>query len=193
MKVIITGHKSGIGKAIADLLKQRGYEIIGFDLQDGFNIAEPSNLNSIVQQFNEADVFINNAYHPTAQTALLRKAIRAWQNSEKIIVHIGSLMALGTGETLKHFEDLVDQYSNISGHTYINTKREQMEIINTEYFNSDTKIIHLMLSATKTSMLGDEIYPYPTLNPKKIAKIVEKLLKQDDDCFIRQVIVSNMQ
>ena len=191
MKIIITGHRSGIGKAVATLLSKKGHEIIGFDLTDGYDISEPNNLNNIVLQLNEADVFINNAYHPTAQTILLRKSIEAWKNTEKIIVHIGSMMALGKGKTLEHLEHLVTEYSQLPGPKYINVKREQMEIINAEFFNSTTKLIHIMLSATYTPMIVKP-YLYPTLGVEKIAKIVDDLINQQKDCFIRQVIVSNI-
>jgi len=38
MKIAITGHKKGIGKAFAEQLSARGHEIIGISRSDGENI-----------------------------------------------------------------------------------------------------------------------------------------------------------
>ena len=34
MKIAITGHCNGIGKAIFDKLSEKGHELIGFDIED---------------------------------------------------------------------------------------------------------------------------------------------------------------
>jgi NADP-dependent 3-hydroxy acid dehydrogenase YdfG len=88
MLVAITGHANGIGAAITDSLIEKGYTVIGFDLETGDDIRD---ADSIVEQAKIADVFINNAYAPGAQVPLLQKIFAEWAEDEtKTIVNIGS-------------------------------------------------------------------------------------------------------
>ncbi len=72
MKVAITGHKRGIGKACADLFTADGHQVVGFSRTDGFDIRDPDVRKRIVEQSMDADVFINNAsgYMPTEQSGI---------------------------------------------------------------------------------------------------------------------------
>lgn len=88
MLVAITGHANGIGEAITAALLEKGHTVIGFDLTTGDNIHD---ADSIIEQAKIADVFINNAYAPHAQLALLQKICTEWlHDSTKTIVNINS-------------------------------------------------------------------------------------------------------
>ena len=58
MKIAITGHTNGIGKACYDLLSQE-HQVIGFSRSSDYDINDPE---SIFSSAKDSDVFINNAY-----------------------------------------------------------------------------------------------------------------------------------
>lgn len=88
MKYAITGHTSGIGKAVFEKL---GRDIKGFSRSNGYDITLEEDRKRIIQELNDVDVFINNAHCEFAQTLLLIDVFKEWrENENKIIVNIGS-------------------------------------------------------------------------------------------------------
>lgn len=79
MKIAITGHKRGIGKAFAKQLSSRGHEIVGISRSDGENIRRIVHTASIIEP---CDMFINNAISMYAQTELLFEVWHRWQSSD---------------------------------------------------------------------------------------------------------------
>ena len=75
MKIAITGHTHGIGKAFAEQLSIRGHEIIGISRRDGENIRRIMHTASLIEP---ADLFINNAQSNYAQTELLYEVWKRW-------------------------------------------------------------------------------------------------------------------
>ena len=59
MKIAITGHSRGIGKACFDLFSAE-HECVGFSRSNGYDISK--GIINIIDQSLECDVFINNAY-----------------------------------------------------------------------------------------------------------------------------------
>ena len=58
MNYVITGHTSGIGKALYDRLYPN---VKGYSLSSGYDIKNKQNRISIIQRNLDADVFINCA------------------------------------------------------------------------------------------------------------------------------------
>ena len=58
MKVAITGHSKGIGKALADIFETNGHTVLGFSRSNGFDISESANRISILNKSQDADIFI---------------------------------------------------------------------------------------------------------------------------------------
>ena len=77
MKIAITGHKRGIGKAFAEQLSARGHEIIGISRIDGENIRRTAHTASLIEP---CDMLINNAISMYAQTELLFEVWHRWQD-----------------------------------------------------------------------------------------------------------------
>ena len=77
MKIAITGHKQGIGKAFAEQLSARGHEIIGISRSDGENIRRTAHTASLIEP---CDMLINNAISMYAQTELLFEVGHRWQD-----------------------------------------------------------------------------------------------------------------
>jgi NAD(P)-dependent dehydrogenase (short-subunit alcohol dehydrogenase family) len=99
LKIAITGHSKGIGKALSDLLISQGHTVIGFSRSNGYNIRDFLVRKAIIEQSADCDIFINNAYSYGAQTELLKALIPLWEGSNKFIINIGSKVTLA-GRTL---------------------------------------------------------------------------------------------
>lgn len=89
MKIAITGHSAGIGRALANLLEQRGHEIVGLSKRYGHNI---HNIPKIASLIDPCDIFINNAQSHFAQTDLLFAVWRQWRGQDKKIFNISTKM-----------------------------------------------------------------------------------------------------
>jgi NAD(P)-dependent dehydrogenase (short-subunit alcohol dehydrogenase family) len=92
MKIAITGHSRGIGKAIYEKLQEReGYEFRGYSRPEN-NIGTDTQkvIDDIVEW--DADVVFNNAwsYLNNAQNVILKSLREAWAESEKVIISTGS-------------------------------------------------------------------------------------------------------
>jgi len=89
MKIAITGHTAGIGKALATQYQLNGHEIVGLSQRDGNNIR---NTPKICDQVEPCDVFVNNAQAGYAQTELLFEMAHRWQGTGKQIIVISTTM-----------------------------------------------------------------------------------------------------
>ena len=79
MRIAITGHASGIGRALAGVLESRGHEILGLSKREGHNIR---NYVKIANLIEPCDVFINNAQASYAQTELLYEVWNKWRSKD---------------------------------------------------------------------------------------------------------------
>ena len=79
MKIAITGHTAGIGRAFTKLLESRGHEIVGLSRRDGENIRRIEHTANLIES---CDMFINNAQAQYAQTELLYAVWQRWQGIE---------------------------------------------------------------------------------------------------------------
>jgi NADP-dependent 3-hydroxy acid dehydrogenase YdfG len=89
MKIAITGHKHGIGKAFAEQLSERGHHIVGISRSDGENIRRIPHTASLIEP---CDMFINNAQTGFAQTELLYEVWGRWKGQDKYIWNISTKM-----------------------------------------------------------------------------------------------------
>ena len=89
MRIAITGHTAGIGKAFAEQLAQRGHSIVGISRREGENIRRVPHTASLIEP---CDLFINNAQTGYAQTELLYEVWSRWQGQERYIWNISTMM-----------------------------------------------------------------------------------------------------
>ena len=88
-KIAITGHTRGIGLALTERLDQDNYEVRGYSKSNGFNILRPNGVIKDIIDW-DADVFVNNAYAPEAQSRLLYKIYEQWVDKPKLIINMGA-------------------------------------------------------------------------------------------------------
>lgn len=163
MKIAITGHTKGIGKAIADLYYTD--EVIGFSRSTGYDISIPDVQNLILNESLHADIFINNAYSDFSQCDLFLKLYDLWKNdSLKTIVNINSIAKYGIGQ--KKF--------------YGQTKQQLAAIAKNKMFDPGKKcrIININPGYVKTDMTKDVHNKYNMLTPEQLAIMIKWCLDQ---------------
>ena len=87
MKCIVTGHTSGIGKAIYQHFLSKQYTVIGMARSNGYNIIE--DRDKIIKESVDCDIFVNCAYEGNGQLDLLN----ALHDKVKNMIVIGSVGA----------------------------------------------------------------------------------------------------
>jgi len=87
MKIGITGHSHGLGRALANRLSAN-FNVVGFSRSNGYNI---SHTHDVIKDALDCDIFINNAYYGYYQCEILLNLFNLWKdNKNKTIVNIGS-------------------------------------------------------------------------------------------------------
>lgn len=85
-KIVITGHTSGIGKAIYDKFKEVScHEIVGMSRSNGYDIDK--DFDRIVKEASGCELFINNAYRDGQQL----KLVNALKDKVDMMVVMGSV------------------------------------------------------------------------------------------------------
>jgi hypothetical protein len=171
-KIALTGHTRGIGKALADTFTAQGYEVIGYSQSNGYDIGEESTRKNILEQTKNFDIFINNAYHPFGQTALLDSVITQWNETDKLIINISSKMVY---YTLSGFED------------YISAKTKQNEIVKSRVFTNKPKILNIIVGAVDTDMA--KVWLSKKINPVDLANFIYEMVKYQDILAVQEVTI----
>lgn len=136
MKVAITGHSRGIGKAIADLYYSD--EVIGFSRSNGYDISSAETINKIINQSIDCDVFVNNAYHDFAQCDLLEGIFSQWKDDpSKTIVNIISRARYGLGKAKFYGQTKIELYTKAKKIMFSPEKRCRIININPGYVRTD--------------------------------------------------------
>jgi len=157
MKIAITGHTAGIGKALALVLSQRGHEIVGLSKRDGHNIRV---IPKIVNKIEPCDIFVNNAQAGYAQTELLYAVWESWQGQpNKHIWCISTMMAQCP------VDPSVPGQSELSMSAYRNQKLALEQAINQlRWKNSWPSITLIRPGAVATQPGQSSVYPYCEVN-----------------------------
>ena len=81
IKLAVTGHMSGIGQACYN-----HFDSIGFSRRNGYDVNKPQN---IINNLDDANVFINSAHGGFGQAKMLKAIFYQWQFEEKHIINLG--------------------------------------------------------------------------------------------------------
>ena len=148
MKYAITGHTSGIGKAISESV----VNFIGFSKSTSYDINNRIDRKRIIKQCNDVDVFINNAHDGFGQTYMLLDLFHAFKYTNKTIINVGSNVA--EDETiLKNYEHLLEYQ----------IQKKSLRILHNDLIKLDTT---LNLKYTHFGYVGTEriLQKYPNIS-----------------------------
>ena len=150
MKVAITGHTKGIGKAIADLYPEH----IGFSRSNGYDITNEADRTRILSETEDCDVFINNAWDVNAQTEMYKNQFEKWKaDKNKTIVNINSRAKYLGGTDEEYYNSKIELFEedaknmfvrecriiNINpGFVMTETSKKDIEELNMPYMSTQT-------------------------------------------------------
>lgn len=174
MKILITGHTKGIGKALADSFTDDGNSVYGFSRSNGYDIGKEQTINKILEDIELYDIFINNAYHHTGQTILLNKVIDRWQGTDKMVVNISSKMSYLDSERSDHKD-------------YILEKQKQNQIVKQNIFKGTPKILNVITGLVDTDM--SSIFKAPKLDAAELAKLIVFVVSSRSKISVQELVV----
>jgi len=172
MKIVITGHTSGLGKTLYETFS-KNHEVIGLSRATG------NDLNDGVNSFliNDFDLYINNAHCKYFQTDLLYELFKQNKYRECTILNIGSVSADGN-------KDTVNEYAIYK--SSLEKACSQLQLIDT-----DCKIIHMKLGRMNTPMT-EHRKEYPRMGTDYITNIIEWIVNQPKEIIIKNLTLDIM-
>lgn len=174
MKVGITGHTKGIGKSLVTIFENNGHTVSGYSRSNGYDISYYSNRNSILDNIDNFDVFINNAYHPTGQLEMLTDVVNKWEGKpNKYIINMSSKII--------HIE------SEFFPNDVVEYKKSKIKLKNfTDNYLGNIKIYNIILDLLNTDFFLSNLY----FDPKKdgidtslAANLIYDLFKYKDSIY----------
>ena len=101
-KIAIIGHTKGIGKAIADLYKDKKYEVIGMSRSNGFDLIHDQ--EKILEKIEECGLVVLNAHYLRGQLTLLKRIYGRHSFDKMQVAVITSTSGLDDEPDLHEFE-----------------------------------------------------------------------------------------
>jgi NADP-dependent 3-hydroxy acid dehydrogenase YdfG len=176
MKVAITGHTRGIGLALATVFQNNNHEVIGFSRSNGYDIETAT--QTIIEQAQGVDVFINNAYHPTGQTELLKALLEL----DTLIVNMSSKCIMYPTENQN---PIIQSYQEV----YKAAKLEQQNIISPLLADRRYKILNVipgMVNSGYPQILAPERVKIST---QDIAELLYNIILSRDKFYIQEIVL----
>ena len=168
MKVIVTGHTSGVGKEIYDYFTNKGCECIGFARSNGYDISTNESRNRIVENAIDADIFVNNVHD--SQIDMLSLVCDSWKDSNKIIINISSRASDLVG---------IEQYPQ---QEYAQAKKRLDDFVLSQLYGP--WIINLKPGALDTQ---NNTTDWPKMNVNVLSKILDFILENRKEFRVRSI------
>ncbi len=168
-KIVITGHTSGVGKAIYDKFTEVSCrEIVGMSRSNGYDIEK--DFDRIVEEAAGAELFINNAYRDRQQL----KLFHALKNKVDMMVVMGSVSRF---------------YPEMIPTQYVHDKQELAEACRLESINpAGIPILHLDLSFIEGTVVDtDQPTAFTSDYNTPVDDIVDTIIFWAQKPSIRQV------
>lgn len=99
MKIIITGHTNGAGKALFGHYS-REHEVIGVSRLTGYDLTKDEDIARVVELAKDADHFFNVANVGKSQSDLLFAIHQQWRE----VLHSGKIISFGTMATCVNYQ-----------------------------------------------------------------------------------------
>jgi hypothetical protein len=139
MKIIITGHTSGLGKYLYNQFKNSGHEIEGISRSNGFDLL--TDIDRVIEISNGCDLFINNTNASKCQIELLN---RLHDKVDKMII-MGSIAG---------------DYDQLINNDYSKNKKELSERCKQLSLLVGNKLLHLNISMLEDAVSSDNLITY---------------------------------
>jgi hypothetical protein len=176
VKIAITGHTVGLGLAMYKTLS-KNHTITGYSKSTGFDLADC--VDRLVPLIVDSDIFINNAYHPTGQTELLKRMYAEWRDQPKLIINIGSSSA----HNKKFLRPEVS-------HLYVTAKIEQRRFIDQEC-NIDLEPFVCNFTPGLIDTPRVEYVKGRKLDPNSLANMVENVIQlHQQGITVNQLVIT---
>ena len=172
MKIVITGHTSGLGKTLYNILS-KDHEVIGLSRQNGYDLSK--DLDTFL--VDDFDVYINHAYYDYSQTTLLYELFEKNKYRDCAVINVGSVSADGN-------RDAVNEYA-------VHKAALEKACLQLQLIDTGCKVIHLKLGRMNTPMT-DHKREYPRIETDYIANTVEWLMNQPKDILIKNLTIDIM-
>lgn len=168
MKIVITGHTSGVGEATFSLLKSLGHTVIGLSRSNNYDINDVDRVvNKIIAE--DPDVFINNAYSKNTQTEILKKVYEKFSNKEKFIINVCSVASL----IPTCHEDYNMEYASDKRNQRVFCEKVNFDYSKKDFNNVKCRLTNLNFDYTKTNFKSKhDKRKYPNLLPQEVANMI---------------------
>lgn len=196
MIIGITGHTRGIGKSLSDTFQKNNHHIIGFSKSMGFDIGNSEDRKKILEQANNFDIFINNAYHPIGQIEILKEILDLWKDTNKIIINISSQIVHKPIPEYDQTQPLACGNCNFqfcvhcAGISYKQSKTELNDYVNN--YTGSVRILNVIVDITDT-----DFYLIPKnwdrskfTDPRDLANLIFDVIKYSEKFFIKELNVN---
>ena len=164
-KIAIIGHTRGIGKAVADLYRSKGYDVIGMSRSNGYSIS--ADQEKIVDKIKDCELVVINAHAGRSQLGLLKNIYGRYHDDKKKVVVITST----SGTTEGKDEDLADE----SYQQYCADKRELIGYIKElqqDLLPWSMSVYDVCPDVVDTDMTKGMWNTLPKLEPREVAQAV---------------------
>ena len=178
MKVAITGHTSGLGKALKERFESAGHTVVGFCITTGYDISDSKARSKIITESADCDVFINNAYHPNSQHLMFESAYNAFDNTEKTIINIGSKVI---DFDLSHHEH--DEWLS----TYHRDKTALQEIVKGKYLKPNPRLLNVLSGVMNTNMASG--LKDPKMDVVDVADLIYQMFTLRDRLIVQEISI----
>lgn len=182
MKIAITGHTSGLGKALKERFELAGHTVIGFCITTGYDISDSEVRNKIVVESADCDVFINNAYSPKSQYPLLDAVYKSFINTDKIIINIGSRVIESARAQHEHSQVWLNYY---------NEKIKLQEFVKNKQVAHKPRILNVLPGWMDTAMATG--HNGPKANVVDVADLIYHVFSLRDKLLVHEISFSSVE
>lgn len=200
--VAVTGHTAGIGLAIYEHLC-KFYQVKGYSRSTGYDIASDQDIEHILEDSIDCEIFVNNAYHYDQQT----KLARAWEVQHRhlphFIINISSLAA-DPMFTIEKKMPWLTEYARDK------QRLNQVSFDITDRLDISAKSMTLMLGIVNTEFSFEDYYAshnyreearqfaenimqnHKLITPRDVAHTVKTMIDSiENNCFLYSVSLFN--